>query len=248
MVSVCMASYNGEKYIKQQINSILCQLSGNDELIISDDGSSDNTLRIINDIHDDRIRLLHHERKTVSTSMPYNKFQYVTANFENALKHTLGDYIYLSDQDDIWMADKVKKINLKLQNYEFIVHNYKKINASGKCICEQAFKDIPIHKNFLMNILDNHFRGCCIAFRRGSLDFLLPFPSGLIGHDYFIGVLCCHFCQYKYLIEPLIEYRYTNESVSSIKKHSLLYSLFIRLQLFFLTTQRIIKYRLSLKN
>ena len=95
MVSVCMATYNGGKYIKEQIDSILGQLSNNDELIISDDNSTDDTVDIINRISDSRVRLF------------FNKQKGYTNNFENALKQVRGDIIFLSDQDDIWMDNKV---------------------------------------------------------------------------------------------------------------------------------------------
>lgn len=61
-ISVCMATYNGEKYIKEQIDSILCQLSENDELIISDDRSKDRTIDIIKSYNDSRIKLYIHEK------------------------------------------------------------------------------------------------------------------------------------------------------------------------------------------
>ena len=90
MISVCMASYNGAIFIKQQAVSILNQLGLEDELIISDDGSKDNTLEILASLNDSRIKIYHH-------SAPHG----VVSNFENAIKHASGDYIFLSDQDDI---------------------------------------------------------------------------------------------------------------------------------------------------
>ena len=66
MISVCMASYNGEKYIAEQIESILKQIKETDELIISDDGSTDRTLDIVEEFHDSRIKVLHHNKKAKS--------------------------------------------------------------------------------------------------------------------------------------------------------------------------------------
>lgn len=83
MTSVCMASYNGEKFIKQQIDSILYQLSDTDELIISDDGSSDKTIEIINSYNDSRIKLLNHEKNPSFSKIKYSRsFYYASANFE----------------------------------------------------------------------------------------------------------------------------------------------------------------------
>ena len=98
MVSVCLASYNGEKFIKQQIDSILCQLGKHDEIIISDDSSTDRTVQIIKNYNDPRIKLIED-----------CKFQSPIFNLENALKQAKGDYIFLSDQDDFWESKNTKK-------------------------------------------------------------------------------------------------------------------------------------------
>ena len=97
MISVCVATYNGEKFIREQIESILCQLSSDDEIIVSDDGSTDGTIVIINCIGDKRIRIIEGPRKHSPTF-----------NFENALKEAKGDYIFLADQDDVWKTNKVE--------------------------------------------------------------------------------------------------------------------------------------------
>ncbi|MCD8291094.1 MAG: glycosyltransferase, partial [Prevotella sp.] len=96
-VSVCIATYNGEKYIEEQIRSILSQLSDNDEVIISDDGSHDQTLSLIQSIGDKRIKIFQNEGR--------HGFKY---NFENTLKKVQGDYIFLCDQDDVWLPNKVQ--------------------------------------------------------------------------------------------------------------------------------------------
>ena len=86
-ISVCMATYNGEKYIAEQIRSILPQLSEDDEVIVSDDGSSDATLDIVRSFNDPRIRIVQNELE-----------HGYTKNFENALNHANGDIIFISDQ------------------------------------------------------------------------------------------------------------------------------------------------------
>lgn len=99
-ISVAMVSYNGGQYIGEQIASILPQLGEQDELVVSDDGSADQTLGIIQEYQrqDARVRLVEGPGKGVKK------------NVEHALRHTEGDYIFLADQDDIWMPDKVKQV------------------------------------------------------------------------------------------------------------------------------------------
>ena len=107
MVSVCMATYNGARYLREQIDSILAQLSIDDELIISDDGSTDDTFNIIGGYDDPRIRLLRNRGKHGFSS-----------NFGNALFHAKGEYVFLSDQDDVWIAGKYADVLAKLQQYD----------------------------------------------------------------------------------------------------------------------------------
>src|SRR5665647_351760 len=97
MISVCLTTYNGEKYILEQIQSILCQIGYDDEVIISDDGSTDHTLKILNKQEDHRI-IIHHNSNSKG----------IISNIENALTHAKGDIIFLADQDDVWLPNKVK--------------------------------------------------------------------------------------------------------------------------------------------
>ena len=112
MISVCIATYNGDKYIEEQILSILNQLSDKDEIIISDDGSKDKTLKVIDRLDDKRIKVFKN-----------NNRHGVVPNFENALKHASGEYIFFSDQDDIWQSDKVKICIDNLYDSDLVVHN-----------------------------------------------------------------------------------------------------------------------------
>ena len=97
MNSVCIATYNGEKFIEEQIRSILLQLDSHDEIVISDDHSTDKTIQIIKSINDDRIKIIYNKNNKGYTN-----------NFENAISKASGDFIYLSDQDDVWKPTKVK--------------------------------------------------------------------------------------------------------------------------------------------
>lgn len=119
MISVCMATHNGEKYISEQIDSILVQLSKEDEIVISDDGSTDNTLSIIEAYQDHRLKV-HRFQQPEKSSHPH---LYVTKNFENAIRQAKGDFIFLSDQDDCWMKDKVLKCMEYLKDNILVVHD-----------------------------------------------------------------------------------------------------------------------------
>ena len=123
MISVCMATYNGEKYIRQQLCSIISQIGEGDEVIISDDGSTDSTLDIVRNMADGRIRIVEGPCR-----------QSPTLNFENALSHVKGDYIFLADQDDVWLPGKVSACMKWLGGYECVVSDAEMSDESLRAI------------------------------------------------------------------------------------------------------------------
>lgn len=119
LISVCMATFNGGKYIREQVDSILNQEFNENqgvelELVVSDDGSTDDTIQILESYHDGRIKIFKHQNK--------KKYKYLNAtrackcNFENAMLKASGDYIFLSDQDDVWYPWKIDKQLSMLRN------------------------------------------------------------------------------------------------------------------------------------
>lgn len=167
MISVCMATYNGERYLKEQVDSILKQLDKEDELIISDDGSTDKTLQILDAYGDRRIKILHNQEHGVN------------GNFENALRHAVGDYIFLSDQDDIWLPGKVKACVEVLQSADCVVHDCIVVNAGLKEIEPSFFATRSSGPGFWKNLYKNGYLGCCMAFKRDVLKYALPYPHNL---------------------------------------------------------------------
>lgn len=210
-----MAAYNGGRFIRRQIDSILPQLSEDDELIISDDGSTDGTLDIVASYSDSRIRLLHHQHKKEYEGIKYSRaFYYATDNFENALKNARGDYIFLSDQDDVWAENKVRRIVPLLDRYDCVMCDSVIIDADGKELNFFWGEKKPFARTVLVNLKRTPFLGCCMALSRRVMAYILPFPNGLICHDLWIGCLCAGRGSMLYLNEALHFYRYHEESVS----------------------------------
>lgn len=234
MISVCMASYNGSKYIREQVKSILEQLSVDDELIISDDHSTDNTIDILNEIGDSRVKVISNNLK-VSRANTHSVGHYrVTRNFENSIRHAKGDYIVLADQDDVWLPKKIVQMISSLQSAQVVMSNYSVINGEGEVLLEKFYKKNPISRSFIVNLIKMPFHGCCMAFRREILEHILPFPDNLIMHDNWIG-LYANWQGYKinYIKIPLIKYRrhQLNVSPSANKnKNPLWFKVFYRLQ------------------
>lgn len=215
MISVCIATYNGEKYIKKQLISILSQLSDNDEVIISDDGSSDNTLHIIKELNDDRIKIYHNKKK-ITDSISKSHI-YTSSNFENAIKRATGNYIFLSDQDDIWVENKVNLMLERLKEKEVImaVSNFSVIDENDNIIEKYYFDKQPFKDNIIYNLVKMPFYGCCMAFKKELLKKILPFPNNLILHDNWIAFLAKNEGKVAYIEEPLILYRRHGNNVSS---------------------------------
>ena len=178
-ISVCLATYNGSKFLSEQIDSILIQLGPNDELIISDDNSTDSTVEIINEITDPRIKLYSNNKKGIQF------------NFENAITKASGDIIFLADQDDIWKKKKIQKTLLSFQDPDVVavVSNCDIIGSSGEIVLENFFKKNNTQSGYLNNIINNGFMGCCMAFKATLKNIILPFPSYIPMHDSYIGLI-----------------------------------------------------------
>jgi len=236
MISVCVATYNGEKHIKEQLESILSQIGKNDEVIISDDGSSDNTINIIKSFSDVRIKIF------------INSLQNgVVGNFNNALLHASGEVIFLSDQDDVWLENKVKLSLEKILNYDLIVTNCMVTDANLNIVDRSYFDLVNSGTGFIKNIYKSTYLGCCLVFNRKVLNTILPIPTNLLMyHDWWIGFLAD--IKYSVYFEetPLLLYRRHSDTTSTttvMSKNSFFIKVYSRLQLLFFGLQRLIKDR-----
>lgn len=246
MVSVCMATYNGGRFLREQIDSILCQLGEGDELIISDDGSTDDTIDIMKSYADGRIKLLHHQKDPSIAKRRFSRnFYYATQNFENALKQAKGDYIFFSDQDDVWRTDKVEKMCEALVEAEIVMCNFAIINEIGKVVNSAFYDKNPVSDRVVGKILKSKVLGCCLAFRKCVLEKALPFPDPLLCHDLWIGCMSSNFA---YLETPYHFYRRTSDNVSTSTQRSsnpLYYRLWYRIKIFFLIEQRLLQLKIN---
>jgi glycosyltransferase involved in cell wall biosynthesis len=196
-ISVCIATYNGGKYIKEQLDSIFQQLPKDAEVVISDDSSTDNTLQVIDSYNDKRI-LVH----------PNQKFRSPIFNFENALKHAKGDFIFLSDQDDIWLPGRLDKMMAFFDEYDMVVSDCKVVNDNLDVISESYFKLVDGKPGFIRNLTrTSAYNGCCMAFKRSLLKRALPFPKHIMMHDFWIALIGELFYKVKFIYEPLVLYR-----------------------------------------
>lgn len=209
MISVCMATYNGGKYLREQIDSILKQISIQDELIISDDGSSDDTLNILKSYQDARIKVYHHHKIKQKYS-----FAYTTANFANALSYAQGDYIFLSDQDDVWIDGRVEKMLEQLKDYDVVVSDCEIVDGDLNILLPSKFCSEGIYTNIIKNIIKCTYLGCTMALKSSVLSYVLPFPKD-VPHDLWIGLTVKFKGRIGILYAPTIKYRRHEHNVSA---------------------------------
>lgn len=210
MISVCIATYNGERYIRQQIESIVCQLNVDDEIIVSDDGSTDGTLDIVKGIGDKRIKII---------EGPGRKSPIL--NFECALKASKGDFIFLSDQDDVWKSDKVEICMKWLKTYHCVVSDAEVTDNRLKPLYPSLYAIMQVRQGRIYNtIWKNGYTGCCMAFRRDVVEASLPFPKDIPMHDIWIGNVAAYKYNVIFIPDRLIYFRRHENTISCNGKGS----------------------------
>lgn len=210
MISVCIATYNGERYIRQQIESIVCQLNVDDEIIVSDDGSTDGTLDIVKGIGDKRIKII---------EGPGRKSPIL--NFECALKASKGDFIFLSDQDDVWKPDKVEICMKWLKTYHCVVSDAEVTDNRLKPLYPSLYAIMQVRQGRIYNtIWKNGYTGCCMAFRRDVVEASLPFPKDIPMHDIWIGNVAAYKYNVIFIPDRLIYFRRHENTISCNGKGS----------------------------
>jgi len=164
-----MASYRGGLYIQEQISSILQELGPNDELVIVDDASPDNTVDVISKITDPRVRLI----RNASNS------GYVRT-FEKAILASRGEFIFLSDQDDVWIPGRVHRMLEGLQTSAMVATNFAMLGGGPRPWIPPLKSTMDSRR--LANLLGimigyRAYYGCGMAFRRELIPVVTPIPE-----------------------------------------------------------------------
>lgn len=208
-ISVAMATYNGAKYVGQQIDSILKQLNLEDELVISDDNSSDGTLEIL--------KVYQQGDKRISVYP--NNSKGILGNFENAISNCNNEIIFLSDQDDIWLSNKVEVVKKQFQNSEvsLVLSDCYIVDSELNVIHESFYERRKPRKGIVRNIIRNSYLGCGMAFRSELKSIILPIPKGIPMHDAWIGILAELYGSVSIIPDKLFYYRRHNSNATQIE-------------------------------
>lgn len=236
MISVCIATYNGARYIGEQLASILKQLSAEDEVVVSDDGSTDGTIDIVRSLNDRRIRIVDGPRRHSPT-----------LNFERALRNAKGEYVFLADQDDVWLEGKVRRCMEELQKCDCVVSDAKVTDSSLNTTSESLFKLMHVRRGRLSNLLwRNGYTGCCMAFKREVLSKALPFPTDISMHDIWIGNVAAFCGRLRFIDDRLLLFRRHDATASCNGKGST-YSLWQKLSFRWHTLKNIVKLKTGIR-
>ncbi len=213
--SIALVTYNGARYIREQITSILAGMGAEDELVISDDGSNDGTWEIMKDYEaeDPRISLLQGPGRGVKQ------------NVAHVLSACKGNYIFLADQDDIWDQAKIEKIAgiLEQKQCGLVVHDAVVVGEDGQKVLRDSFFNVKNSgPGAWKNIWRNTYMGCCMAFRKELLKDVLPIPDTIEMHDQWIGILN-DLCGYGtcFIPDRLLRYRRHGRNTSSSEHYKL---------------------------
>lgn len=215
MISVALCTYNGEKFIKEQLESIIQQTRSPDEIIICDDVSTDNTVRVIHDVltgWNGKKKIIINEK-----NMGFKK------NFENAIRYCSGDIIFLSDQDDVWNSRKIEIIENAFAvhpNAIMVFHDAEIVDAQLHTKYSSFWKlldfdDIKFKNDDSILKFRNVVQGSACAFRRELFDVATPFPMVAI-HDEWLALIARTMGEIIAVPEILLKYRQSDSNAIGV--------------------------------
>jgi glycosyltransferase involved in cell wall biosynthesis len=210
LVSIVMATYNGEKFLRTQLDSIVNQTHSLVEIIITDDCSTDNTWPVIQEYknRDSRIKAIRNE-----INIGY------TRNFEKAIGVAQGKYIAFCDQDDIWHHEKIEILLKSVEGYGLCFSDSELIDEEGRLLGKKLsdLKNVESYTNCLPFLIGNCVPGHACLVNREALMKALPFP-GFFVYDWWLAFYFSCAGKINFVKTPLVQYRqHQNNSVAAVK-------------------------------
>lgn len=211
-ISIALCTYNGAKYIKEQLESLISQTTPPDEIVVCDDGSDDGTLDIAEKVLHEwggHYKVLRNEK-----NLGYQK------NFEKSIGACNGEYIFLCDQDDVWLPNKIQKVMHVFQQQPdigMVFHDAQLVDADlhdfGKRFWGQLpFTELEHPEKYIIYNHGNVVQGCASAIKRELFERAYPFPEDVY-HDKWLATVALLTSKLYVLDEPLILYRQHGNNV-----------------------------------
>lgn len=212
-VSIALATYNGARFLREQLDSIYAQTYKVFEVVATDDGSTDGTLQIL-----EEYQRSHGLRFSVNEA----RLGFVK-NFEKAISLCDGDFIALSDQDDIWHPSKLEKLSRAIGDYPLACSDVRIIDGEGKTVADSYRKKLhipvpPIGEQFYSLAFINFVTGSTCLFPRGFREKILPIPPEAISHDWWMGIQATLAGGIRYVAEQLVGHRQHGANAIGVKE------------------------------
>lgn len=223
MIDILLATYNGENYLSQQIDSIITQTCKDWQLLIRDDLSTDNTVNIIKNYarkYSDKIRLLEDNKEHLG----------LVHNFETLLESAQNEFIMFCDQDDIWLPNKIeltlnamKEAEQASPNTALLIHtDLKVVDEALNPIAESFWKlhrisperDCRLTKIIYRNIVT----GCTVMINKKAKEISMPFPPEVSIHDWWIAINVAKYGKITHIEAPTVLYRQHTANIIGAKK------------------------------
>lgn len=224
-VQILLATYNGERFLRAQLDSLFTQSFQEFTLLARDDGSTDNTLQIIDEYiekYPSKISLIKDDKKNVGA----------TQNFGILLENATADYIFFCDQDDVWINTKIENSLQKIQILEqtdkqkpcLVFSDMKWIDEQGNTINESLWKQYKLHPNyFTLNrlLIQNIPHGCTMLINKSLRDLAFPIPKEAILHDHWIALLAAAAGKWDAIQTPTVLLRFHAQNATQFN-HTLM--------------------------
>jgi glycosyltransferase involved in cell wall biosynthesis len=221
IIEILLATYNGERFIAEQLDSIFRQTYPHFRIIVRDDGSSDKTKDILKTYaanYPPKIQVLEDDGKNAGA----------TQNFARLLQYSNADYVAFCDQDDVWLPDKLEISLQKLQKLEQGNHNrpclvysdMKLIDEAGQVLQDSVWKQLqldPKHFKFNRLLIQNIPHGCTMMFNRAMKELVSPIPPAAMLHDHWMAIIASLLGAHAAIMEPLVLLRNHDQNVTRKK-------------------------------
>lgn len=220
LISIALATYNGSRFLREQLDSILGQSINNFEVVICDDSSTDNTLQILQEYasKDSRFRIFQNQQ-----NLGFKK------NFQHILSICKGDFIAFCDQDDIWEPNHLEVLINNIENNDCIGANSLIIDENGISQRKTLLEYWPIHimpkdaeQLFQHELYSNVIQGTASLIRVSLAKCALPFPDSIKYHDYWFALIAGLNGKCKYIKDVVLKYRRHSSNASGYQEFSIL--------------------------
>lgn len=237
-VAILLSTFNGDKYLEEQLDSLLVQTYSNFVVVVRDDGSSDNTVEILNrycSTHPAHFHLV-----SAQNDQQANRNLGASGGFSYLMKYALNNkqalglqtaYLMFCDQDDVWFRDKIEQqmkcmLQVEAENSDstpILVHSDLQVVAADKSLISRSmarYQGLETSRNKFVHIaISNLVTGCTALLNEHLATKALPVPENAIMHDWWLAMVATSFGKLEFMDQPLVYYRQHGSNTIGAKEH-----------------------------